>query len=386
MKIDRQQSWKAAFFWSVSAVLLLSTWFFLNQVFLSGLFSMPSIGILIGLIATCATLTLALERSLCYLHLQEKWRYRLAFLLSLSLIGVKFFVSWPVFSFLSSLPGDSAQHLWTLPAGLVAGAGSFFGGLLATALNARLWEDNLPPAARIQAEVYQQHAAVIGEPGPPPPAKRLFDITLACLGLLLSFPVWALSALLVWFEDPGPVLFVKNSVGKGGRNFRQYKFRTMVHGAEAETGPVLSQKGDHRVLFYGRFLRKTALDELPQLLNILKGEMSFVGPRPQRTVLVNDYLRTMPEYAQRHRVLPGLAGLAQVAGDYYLTPRQKLRFDRLYIRYTGLGFDLKLLLLAFMITFWFRWRKDWNGRLPRKLLRVGSHSRNVKREELRFKL
>jgi lipopolysaccharide/colanic/teichoic acid biosynthesis glycosyltransferase len=100
--------------------------------------------------------------------------------------------------------------------------------------------------------------------------------------------------------------------------------------------------------------------------------MSFVGPRPQRTVLVHGYLKEMPEYAERHRVLPGLSGLAQVAGDYYLTPRQKLRFDRLYIHHNNLGFDLKLLFLAFLITFWFRWRKDWDGRLPRRLLRIGS--------------
>lgn len=146
----------------------------------------------------------------------------------------------------------------------------------------------------------------------------------------------------------------------------------MVRGAEDSTGPVLASERDDRVLGMGYLLRKTALDELPQLLNILKGEMSFVGPRPQRTVLVQSYLRELPEYAQRHRVLPGLAGLAQVAGDYYLSPRQKLRFDRLYIKYTSLGFDLKLIFLAFMITFWYRWHKDWDGRLPRKLLRMGS--------------
>ena len=149
----------------------------------------------------------------------------------------------------------------------------------------------------------------------------------------------------------------------------------MVHGAEDTTGPVLASEEDERVLGIGRLLRKTALDELPQLLNILRGEMSFVGPRPQRTVLVQSYLREIPEYAQRHRVLPGLSGLAQVAGDYYLTPRQKLRFDRLYIEYTGLGFDLKLITLAFLITFWFRWQKDWDGRLPRSWLRFGSHGK-----------
>jgi lipopolysaccharide/colanic/teichoic acid biosynthesis glycosyltransferase len=140
----------------------------------------------------------------------------------------------------------------------------------------------------------------------------------------------------------------------------------MVREAENNTGPVLASEEDERVLGVGRLLRKTALDELPQLINILRGEMSFVGPRPQRTVLVHGYLETMPEYAERHRVLPGLAGLAQVAGDYYLTPRQKLRFDRLYIRHRSLGFDLKLILLAFAMAFWFRWQSGWNGRLPRK--------------------
>jgi lipopolysaccharide/colanic/teichoic acid biosynthesis glycosyltransferase len=100
--------------------------------------------------------------------------------------------------------------------------------------------------------------------------------------------------------------------------------------------------------------------------------MSFVGPRPQRTILVNEYLKQMPEFAERHRVLPGLSGLAQVAGDYYLTPRQKLRYDSLYTRHSSLGFDIKLILIAFLIVFWLRWRKDWNGRLPRGWLRFGS--------------
>jgi lipopolysaccharide/colanic/teichoic acid biosynthesis glycosyltransferase len=151
----------------------------------------------------------------------------------------------------------------------------------------------------------------------------------------------------------------------------------MVCQAENNTGPIQASQEDGRVLWVGRFLRKTALDELPQLINILKGEMSFVGPRPQRTILVHGYLDELPEYAERHRVLPGLSGLAQVAGDYYLTPRQKLRFDRLYIRYASLGLDFKLICLAFLITFWYRWQKDWNGRLPRRMLR----GRNcVKRE------
>jgi len=237
---------------------------------------------------------------------------------------------------------------------------------ISTAFNGRLWEDNSPPSEQIQKEVYQRHLEVIGRPGREPFLKRAFDVSLALVGIVLSAPVWLASAFLIWIEDPGPILFVKNSVGKGGVNFHQFKLRTMVRGAETGTGPVLAREEDERVLLVGRVLRKTALDELPQLINILRGEMSFVGPRPQRTVLVHGYLQEMPEYAERHRVLPGLAGLAQVAGDYYLTPRQKLRFDRLYIRHRSLGFDLKLIFMAFAIAFWFRWKKDWKGRLPRR--------------------
>jgi lipopolysaccharide/colanic/teichoic acid biosynthesis glycosyltransferase len=142
----------------------------------------------------------------------------------------------------------------------------------------------------------------------------------------------------------------------------------MVRGAEVKTGPIMASEGDLRSIKVGRFLRKTALDELPQLINILRGDMSFVGPRPQRTVLVYKYLQTMPEFAERHRVLPGLAGLAQVAGHYYITPRQKLRYDRIYSRHASLGFDLKLILLAFGLVFYLRWKPGGADRIPRNWL------------------
>ena len=231
-----------------------------------------------------------------------------------------------------------------------------------------LVENNSPPDETIQETVKKLHHQRIQQGDPPNAWKRTFDILISASGIILSTPIWITCCMLIWIENPGPLLFVKNSVTRGGDNFRQYKFRTMVRGAEEGTGPVLAREKDERVLHFGKFLRKTALDELPQLINILRGEMSFVGPRPQRTVLVAEYLETMPEFAERHRVLPGLAGLAQVAGDYYLTPRQKLRFDRLYIQHANLGFDLKLLGLAFLITFWYRWQPDWNGRLPRRFL------------------
>ncbi|MBE9473680.1 MAG: sugar transferase [Chloroflexi bacterium] len=343
----------------LNAIILAAfAWLFMQRVLPSGMFTALWI---CGVVILFAALTIALERSLVFLSLSPKWHYRSAFIGTIAIFMVIWFGNWLAFPEL------------VRPGWLVAAVfGAFFGGILATSFNERLWENNSPPSEEIMHGVYQQHLKLIGSPDPTPGLKRAFDLTLAAVGLLFSLPIWLLSIFLIWIEDPGPLLFVKNSVGRGGMNFHQYKLRTMVRGAEDATGPILASEKDDRVLRSGYLLRKTALDELPQLLNILRGEMSFVGPRPQRTILVQGYLREIPEYAQRHRVLPGLAGLAQVAGDYFLTPRQKLRFDRLYIEYTSLGFDLKLITLAFLITFWYRWQKDWDGRLPRWLLRFGS--------------
>jgi lipopolysaccharide/colanic/teichoic acid biosynthesis glycosyltransferase len=143
-----------------------------------------------------------------------------------------------------------------------------------------------------------------------------------------------------------------------------------------DTGPIASNQQDQRVHVIGHFLRKTALDELPQLLNILFGEMSFVGPRPLRTVVEVEYLKEIPGYAARYDVLPGLSGLAQIAGDYYLPSRDKLRYERIYAQHVGLGFDIKLILLAFVLVFWLRWKKDWNGRVPRAWIRWTPGSKN----------
>ena len=257
---------------------------------------------------------------------------------------------------------------WLLVPLIFVVLGSFAGGLAASWRDDGLWEDNSPPPPEVTRFVLEVHQARLPSGTRMPLAKRAFDVAAATAGLVVLTPLSIAVCLLLWLEDPGPLFFVKNSVGRGGRNFRQWKLRTMVHGAEAESGPVWSEKTDERVLRLGTLLRKTALDELPQLVNILFGQMSFVGPRPQRTVLVADYLRRLPSYADRHRLAPGLAGLAQVAGHYYITPRQKLRFDRLYIEHAGLGFDLKLILIAFAVVFWLRWRPGWRGRLPRAWL------------------
>jgi len=322
-------------------------------------------------------LTYFIERSLAQTSINRSRHYRLSFLGGAGFTVVIGIVFWIVFfagKGSSTAYFQSGQILSGIGLLLVVPLGAFAGGLVATGIHERLWENNSPPPEDIQREVYAIHQTIIGYPGKGPWTKRAFDVLLALFGLFISIPVWSLSMFLIWFEDPGPVLFVKNSVGKGGANFFQFKLRTMVREAEQETGPVLAVERDERILRGGGLLRKTALDELPQLINILRGEMSFVGPRPQRTVLVHDYLKSLPEYTERHRVRPGLAGLAQVAGDYYLTPRQKLRFDLIYIRHIGLGFDLKLLLCAFLIAFWYRWQKDWDGRVPRKLIHFGGRA------------
>jgi lipopolysaccharide/colanic/teichoic acid biosynthesis glycosyltransferase len=316
-----------------------------------------------GLFAAHALIALLLIRFLRILlgRQSNPWACRLGFLLSLGLSLARWLAYLP--------PHPQQASLTDVAAGFL---GAWLGGLLATALEVGLWENNFPPSPEVEADVLRIHRARLGKPSPPSRSKRVFDFTLSLLGLILSLPLWVLITLLIWFSDPGPQFFVKNSVGKDGVNYRQWKFRTMIQNAEEATGPIVSNRSDIRVLLIGRFLRRTALDELPQLVNILLGEMSFVGPRPQRTVVVHNYLQTMPEYADRHCVAPGLSGLAQVAGKPYRTPRQKLRYDRIYAQHANLGFDLKLLMLAFAIVFWFRWTPNWQGSVPRAWLRWGA--------------
>jgi len=268
----------------------------------------------------------------------------------------------------------AAISLWKVSLPLALGGmwigflAAFGGSLVATARITPLWEENLPPSAEAQHRVLDQHRFLLGNECATPVWKRALDIGLCLMSFPLTIPLTLLIAAGIWLEDPGAIFFVKNSVGKWGKNFRQLKFRTMIQGAEEGKGPTLARENDPRALRFGRLLRKTALDELPQLWNILRGEMSFVGACPQRTALVDTYLQDLPQYAERHRLPPGLSGLAQVAGSYYLTPLQKLRFDRLYIRHASLGYDLRLLAAAFALTFYYRWKPGWDGHLPRRWL------------------
>lgn len=174
--------------------------------------------------------------------------------------------------------------------------------------------------------------------------KRLFDLAgvflLAGPALLLLLP----ALLAVRWSSPGPVFYSQERVGEGGRIFTLYKLRTMVVGAEEESGPVLAAEEDHRVTRVGRFLRAVRLDELPQLFNVLRGDLSLVGPRPERPFFVEQFSRELPGYALRHLVKPGITGLAQVAGYYATNTADKLRYDLHYLQDQSLLTDLRIIL------------------------------------------
>jgi exopolysaccharide biosynthesis polyprenyl glycosylphosphotransferase len=175
--------------------------------------------------------------------------------------------------------------------------------------------------------------------------KRAGDVVLSTVGLVLTAPAMALAALAVRLTSPGPVLFRQERVTKGGRSFTILKLRTMVVDAEKHTGPVLSAgKSDARITPVGKLLRATRLDELPQLFNVLRGEMSLVGPRPERPCFVEQYEEGILGYRERHQVLPGITGLAQVHGGYAIDAETKLRYDLLYIYNWSPWLDLKIML------------------------------------------
>ena len=180
--------------------------------------------------------------------------------------------------------------------------------------------------------------------------KRFFDLTVAGLGLIFLAPLMFVVALLIKLTSSGPVIFAQERIGRYGMPFTVYKFRTMIHNAEAETGPVLSEgKQDFRLTKLGGHLRACRLDEIPQLWNVLRGEMSLVGPRPERPVFVSQFQAICPTYAKRHQVRPGITGLAQVYAGYHTDWRDKLRFDLIYVSHQSLWLDLKILLKTVLV-------------------------------------
>ncbi len=180
-------------------------------------------------------------------------------------------------------------------------------------------------------------------------AKRVMDFGLALLALVILAPLMVLIALAVKASTPGPVLFSQDRMGLDGRVFRVWKFRTMGLDAEAESGPVWATEDDPRRTSIGRTLRRFNLDELPQLLNVLRGEMSLVGPRPERPVFIDDFRSRVPKYMLRHMVQAGMTGWAQVNGWRGNTSiEQRIEHDLYYIENWSLRLDLKILVLTFV--------------------------------------
>lgn len=173
--------------------------------------------------------------------------------------------------------------------------------------------------------------------------KRILDVAVVLSAAVLLVPLMLLIAAVVGCG--GPPLFVQDRVGAGGRRFRMVKFRTMRVDAERDTGPTLAGADDARITRVGRVLRRTRLDELPQLWNVLRGDMSLVGPRPERPEFVATF-RTLPHYELRHRIRPGLTGIAQLTGGYGATVEDKLRCDLLYLHCRSLRLDLLLVALT----------------------------------------
>ena len=194
--------------------------------------------------------------------------------------------------------------------------------------------------------------------------KRALDVTLSGAGLVASSPLWAVIAAAIKIDSPGPVFYSQARIGEGGHVFMVLKFRSMVVDAERSAGPLQAEEDDPRITRVGRALRATAMDELPQLWNIFRGDMSFVGPRALRPEEIESVggvsvpLEEIPGFAARCRVPPGLTGIAQIYAPRDITRRQKFRFDRLYIERQSFLLDVRLILLSF----WISMRGTWETR------------------------
>jgi len=172
--------------------------------------------------------------------------------------------------------------------------------------------------------------------------KRFTDVFLGILALIIFIIPMGIIALIL--KTGGSAIYKQERVTRHGRIFEIYKFRTMVENAEALSGPMLAQEKDQRITKFGNILRCTRLDELPQIFNILKGDMSVVGPRPERPFFVEQFKKEIPEYDLRHRAKAGLTGLAQVQGKYNTSVKNKLKYDLLYINGYSLAWDIKIIM------------------------------------------
>ncbi len=193
-------------------------------------------------------------------------------------------------------------------------------------------------------------------------SKRIMDIVLAIIGIVISLPLILIISILIYSEDRGSLFYSQKRVGKGGKLFNAPKFRTMVENSDELYGPVQASINDSRITRTGKMLRSTALDEIPQLWCILKGHMSFVGPRALAPAEIETgsengiiMMSDIPGYKKRISVRPGLTGVAQIFAPRDIKRKNKFRYDSIYIDNMGFIFDLKLILLSLLITLFGRW-------------------------------
>lgn len=210
-------------------------------------------------------------------------------------------------------------------------------------INACLQEKEAPAAYYIDRPRTQSSSAYKA-------SKRLFDICFSALGLIILFIPMCVLALIIVLDSPGNPIFKQERLGKDGKPFMIYKLRSMRMDAE-EDGPRWAQIQDSRCTRFGRFLRRSRLDELPQLFNILKGEMSFVGPRPERAYFYEKFETYIVGFSNRLMVTPGLTGYAQVSGGYDLRPEEKIIYDMEYIEKQSLGMDMYCLKKTVSLVF-----------------------------------
>lgn len=173
--------------------------------------------------------------------------------------------------------------------------------------------------------------------------KRAFDIVASAVALVVLFIPMVIVGILVWIESPGPVIYTQERLGKDGKPFVMYKFRSMYLGSE-KNGPQWASKNDSRCTRVGKFIRIFHIDELPQLLNVLKGEMSVVGPRPEREYFYQEFEKKIPNFRDRLKVVPGLTGFAQINGGYDLRPEEKFPLDMAYAEQRSVWVDFLCIL------------------------------------------
>lgn len=174
--------------------------------------------------------------------------------------------------------------------------------------------------------------------------KRIFDIIFSLIAIVITSPIMFLVAIAIKLDSKGKVIFKQKRITKYGKEFIIYKFRTMIENAEKETGPILAKQYDDRVTKVGKILRKTRIDEMPQFFNVLKGDMSIVGPRPERREIIDIIIKDVPDYRQREDFKAGITGLAHIKGDYYTESKERLKYDKEYMTNWNLKKDFCIII------------------------------------------